>query len=106
MHKPALVSALVSDNDGNRRRNLLGSNVESRRVQRQIAVEVPANPNVTELKRGCDAATHLSSRAIGERWEGRFSWLLFLLHFFCDRLRCWCRLDLACTAKKRHKHQK
>lgn len=38
------------------------------------------------------AGGYLSSRAIGERWQRRFS-LLFLLHFLCDRLRCLCRLD-------------
>jgi len=47
----------------------------------------------------------LSSRAIGNRWEGRLSWLLFLLHFLCDRLRRLCRLDLTCAPKKRHEYQ-
>jgi hypothetical protein len=45
------------------------------------------------------SATHLHSRAIGERWYRRF-FGLFLLRFLCDRLRCLCRLDLACTPKK------
>ena len=36
----------------------LGSNVKSRRIQREITVKVPANPDVTEFERRCDAATH------------------------------------------------
>src|SRR6266436_2059090 len=78
----------------------LGGNVKAGFVQRQIAVEIPANPNVTKLERSGDAATHLSSRPIGERWQGRFSWLLFLLRPLRDRLRHLRRLDLACTPKK------
>jgi len=35
-----------------------GATLKRRRVLRQIAVEVPANPDVTKLKSGCDAATH------------------------------------------------
>ena len=61
VHEPALVTALVSDNNGNRRRNLFGSDVKARNVFWQIAVEVPANPNVTKLKRSCHSATHLHS---------------------------------------------
>ena len=33
MRKPTLVAALVADNDGNRRGNLFGSDVKSRRVR-------------------------------------------------------------------------
>ena len=55
-HEPAFVAALVSDNDGNRRRNLLGGNVEARNKGRKVAVEIPANPNVTKLKSSADAA--------------------------------------------------
>ena len=76
-----------------------GSDVEARGVARQIAVQISANPYVTKLERGCDAATHLHSRAIGERWyRGFFG--LFLLRFLCDRLRCLWMLDLACTPRK------
>ena len=59
MHKPALVAALVTDDDGNRRRNLLRGDVETRLVDRQIAVKIPAHPSVTELERSCEAATHI-----------------------------------------------
>jgi hypothetical protein len=58
MHKPALVAALVSDNDGNVRGSLRGD-VKARRVVRQFAIQVPANPNVTKLERSCEAATHI-----------------------------------------------
>jgi hypothetical protein len=34
VHEPALVAAVVADNDGNRRGNLFGGNVKARRVQR------------------------------------------------------------------------
>jgi hypothetical protein len=57
MHKPALVAALVSDNDGNVGGSL-GGNVKARCVLWQVAVEVPANPYVTKLERSCDAATY------------------------------------------------
>jgi hypothetical protein len=96
MHEPALVAALVSDNDGNRWGHLFGGNVKPGLVQGEIAVKVPANPYVTELERRGDAATHLESRAIGDRWHGRFFWL-FLLRFLCDRLRGL--YDLARTPK-------
>src|SRR5262245_11272319 len=58
MHEPALVNASVSDNHGNRRRNLFGGDVKARRVFWQVAVKVPANPDVTELERSCETATH------------------------------------------------
>ena len=48
MHKPAVVPALVAHNDGNRRGSL-GSDVEARRVVGQIALKIPANPNIAEL---------------------------------------------------------
>ena len=57
MHEPALVAAPVSDNDGNVGGSLRGD-VKARRVLQQIAVEVPANPDVTELEGSCEAATH------------------------------------------------
>jgi hypothetical protein len=47
LHKPALVNALVPDNDGNRRGNLLGGNVKAGRVLWQIAVQVPANARMS-----------------------------------------------------------
>jgi hypothetical protein len=37
---------------------LFGRDVKARRVQRQIAVKVPANAYVTKLERSCDATTH------------------------------------------------
>src|SRR5262245_10490208 len=57
MHEPALVSAPMSNNDGNRRRSLRG-NVKARCVIWQIVVQVPANPNITELKRSCETSAH------------------------------------------------
>src|SRR5262245_47078850 len=59
VHEPALVSASVSDNDRNRRRNLFGGDVKARRLVWWIAVEIPADPNVTELERSCYSATHI-----------------------------------------------
>jgi hypothetical protein len=50
----------VLDNDWNVRGSL-GSDVEARGVARQIAVKVPANPDVTKLERSGDAATHFES---------------------------------------------
>jgi hypothetical protein len=99
MHKPTLVAAPVSDNHGNVGRSFRGD-VKARRVLRQIAVKIPATPNVTKLEPSGDAATDLHSRAIGERWYRCFFWLLFLVLFLCDRLRCLCSLYLACTPKK------
>jgi hypothetical protein len=61
MHEPALVAALVSENDGNRRRNLLGGNVKTGLVAWEIAVKVPANSYVTELEGSCYPATHIES---------------------------------------------
>src|SRR5262249_22184224 len=58
MHEPALVSAPASDNHGNRRGSLR-CDVKAGRVPRQIAVEVPANPDFAELECGCEAATHV-----------------------------------------------
>jgi hypothetical protein len=54
MHKPTHVPSLVADNDGNVRGSLRGD-VKAGRGVWEIAVEVPANPNVTELKRRGDA---------------------------------------------------
>jgi hypothetical protein len=59
MHEPALVAALVPDNNGNRRGDLFRGDIKTRLVQRQIAVKVPADPNVTKLEGSCDAATHV-----------------------------------------------
>src|SRR5262249_26080390 len=50
MHELALVSAPVSDDDGNRRGNLFGGDAKARRVLWQIAVQVPADLYVTEPK--------------------------------------------------------
>src|SRR5262249_2730792 len=58
MHEPALVSASVSDNDGNRRRSLFGGNITAGRVLWQSMVEVPTNPDVAKLARCCETATH------------------------------------------------
>ena len=49
MHEPALVAALVTDNDGNVGGSL-GGDVKARRVQRQIAVQIPADPYVAKFK--------------------------------------------------------
>ena len=57
LHEPALVAALVTDNHGNVGRRLRGD-IEAWGVLRQIAVEVPANPNVTELEGSGEAATY------------------------------------------------
>src|SRR4029453_16815916 len=61
MHEPAFVAAFVADNDGNRRGSLFRGDVKAGVVPWQIAVKIPANPDVTELDRGCDAATHIDS---------------------------------------------
>ena len=58
MHEPTLVAAPVSDNDGNVGGSLRGD-VKARLVQRQIAVKVPANPNVAKLERSGDATAHI-----------------------------------------------
>jgi hypothetical protein len=60
MHEPAFVAALVADNDGNVRGSL-GGDVKARGVLRQVAVKVPANPNLTEFERSCESATHNGS---------------------------------------------
>ena len=57
VHEPALVAAPVTDNDGNVGRSLRGD-VKARRVLCQVAVEVPANSNVTKFKRSGETATH------------------------------------------------
>jgi hypothetical protein len=95
MHKPAFVAAPLSDDHGNIGGSL-GRDVKVGRVVREITVEVPANPYVTELERSSEATAHLKSRAIGDRWHRRF-FGFFLLRFLCDRLRCL--YDLACTSK-------
>jgi hypothetical protein len=50
MHEFALIAALVPDNHGNRRGNLLRGNVKAWRVLWQIAVKVPANSDLAKLK--------------------------------------------------------
>jgi hypothetical protein len=57
MHESALVAAPVTDNDGNVRGSL-GGDVKAQRVQREIAVQVPANSDVTEFEGSCEASTH------------------------------------------------
>ena len=64
MHEPALVSAPVPDNHGNRRGNLFGCNVKAGCVLWQIAVQVPADPYVTELECRRYATTHLESNLV------------------------------------------
>jgi hypothetical protein len=58
MHKPALVAAPVTDNNGNRRGDLFRGDVKAGLVVWEIAVQIPANPYVTELESSCDTATH------------------------------------------------
>jgi hypothetical protein len=58
MHKPALVGAPMSDDDGNIWGSL-GRDVKAGRVVWEIAVQVPANPNLTKLRRSREAATHV-----------------------------------------------
>jgi hypothetical protein len=58
MHEPALVTALLTNNDGNRRGDLFRGDIKTRLVRRQIAVKIPANADVTELERSCETATH------------------------------------------------
>ena len=67
VHEPALVTALVPDNDWNRRGSLFGGNVKAWGVFWYIAVEVPANPDVTELEGSCDAATQFEG-TVALRW--------------------------------------
>jgi len=57
MHKPALVAALVAANDGMWGKSR--GDVKTRRVLWQIAVKIPANPNVTKFKRSGEAAAHV-----------------------------------------------
>ena len=57
VHEPAVVAAPVADDYGNVWGSL-GGNVKARRVLWQVAIEVPANPNVTKLERSCESATH------------------------------------------------
>ena len=57
MHEPALVRSTVPHDDGNVGGGL-GGDVKARRVLRQIAVEVPADPNVTKLEDSGETATH------------------------------------------------
>jgi len=63
VHELALVNAFLTDDDGNVGRCLRGD-VEARCVLWKIAVEVPANPNVTKLERSGEAATHVYSLLI------------------------------------------
>ena len=44
LHEPAFVAAPVADNDGNRLKDLFGSDAISRHKGRQIAVQIPADP--------------------------------------------------------------
>jgi hypothetical protein len=57
VHEPAIVAAPVTDNDGNVGGSL-GGDIEAPRVLWQVAVKVPANPNVTKLEGSGDATTH------------------------------------------------
>jgi hypothetical protein len=57
-HEPALVIALLTHNDVNVGGSLRGD-VKARRTAREIAVKVPANPNVTKLECSGEAATHV-----------------------------------------------
>ena len=60
MHEPTLVGATVTDNDGDRRGNLFRGYVEARRVLWQIALQIPANSDITKFE-GCgEAATHIN----------------------------------------------
>ena len=79
MHESALVPAPVSDNDGNRRGNLLGGDVKARRVLWQIVVEVPANPDVTKLARCGETATHFEGTVALRWWWSQRSTLCRLL---------------------------
>jgi hypothetical protein len=85
VHEPAVVGTSPMNNDGNVRGSLLGGNVETRRVTGQIAVKIPANPEVSKLERRCDAATHriqlihclgLAQRAEEWRFDGRAGYSL------------------------------
>jgi hypothetical protein len=57
MHQPALVNALLTDNHGDGGGSLRGD-VKAACVVGQIAVEIPANPNVTKFKGSSNSATH------------------------------------------------
>jgi hypothetical protein len=57
-HEPAFVAALVPDNHRNRPGYLFGGDVKAGPVWRQIPVQVPATPDVTELERSGEASTH------------------------------------------------
>ena len=67
LHEPTLVTACLSDDDGNLGGSLRGD-VKARRVFRQVAVEVPANPYVTKLDGTGDAATHIYSVSFVPDW--------------------------------------
>ena len=63
MHEPALVAALVPDNDGNVGGSFRGD-VKARCVLWQIAVKVPANPYITRLECSGEAATHVNQNLV------------------------------------------
>jgi hypothetical protein len=63
LHEPALVAATVPDNDGYVRRSLR-CDVKARHKGRQVAVEVPANQDVTELERSGEAARRRKNLAL------------------------------------------
>ncbi len=56
MHGSALVAALMSNNDGNRRDICSGAMLK-RGVCLVDRVEIPTNPDLTKFKRRCDTAT-------------------------------------------------
>ena len=64
VHEPALVTAPVSDNDGNRRRSLFRGDVKARRVLWQIAVKVPADADIAKLEGSGEAATHIRKTSV------------------------------------------
>src|SRR5262245_49196746 len=84
MHESALVPAPVSDNHGNRRRSLFRGNVKAGRVLWQVAVQVPANPNITELECSGEAATHSSGKSSVAFVEGQDGSMRTQIR--CDRL--------------------
>jgi hypothetical protein len=65
MHSSTLIAISLSNDNGNHPsacgRRLFGSNVEPRRNLGKIMVQIPANPNVTELESSGEAATHFFS---------------------------------------------
>src|SRR5262245_43977747 len=80
VHEPAFVLVPVPDDDGNRRGSLFRSDVKARCVLWQIAVKVPANPDVTKLECSCESATHFEGTvALYWGWWNQRSTLCRLL---------------------------